>query len=152
MLAVQNNLANTYLKLGRLESALQMKRDVYSGQLKLHGEEHLHTIFSANNYADCLVIVGRFEEARYFLRKVLPLARRVFGESHEITLRMRSVYAQALYRDPGTTFDGLCEAVTTLEETERIARRVLGGAHPITGKLEGRLYVARQTLAAFDAP
>jgi len=151
MLAVQNNLANTYLKLGRLESALQMKRDVYSGQLKLHGEEHLHTIFSANNYADCLVIVGRFEEARYFLRKVLPLARRVFGESHEITLRMRSVYAQAIYKDPAATLDDLHEAVNTLEDTERTARRVLGGASPVTGSIEQNLEKARSTLAAFNA-
>ena len=65
---------------------------------------------------------------------------------------MRAVYAKVLYHDTGAMLDDLHEAVTTLEETERIARRVLGGAHPITGKLEGRLYVARQTLAAFDAP
>ena len=33
-------------------------------------------------------------------------------------------------RDDGATLDDLREAVTTLEETERTARRVLGGAHP----------------------
>ena len=148
MLAVQNNLANTYLKLGRLESALQMKRDVYSGHLKLHGEEHLHTIFSANNYADCLVIVGLFEEARIFLRKVLPVARRVFGENGEITLRMRGSYAAALYRDDNATLDDLREAVTTLEDVERRARRVFGGAHPTTTSIEDELRVARAELLA----
>ncbi len=51
MLAVQANLAITYQNLGRNEEALQMRRDVYSGYLKLHGEEHEMTLSAANNYA-----------------------------------------------------------------------------------------------------
>ena len=50
------------------------------------------------------------------------------------------VYAGALLR-PGATLDDLREAVTTLEETTRIARRVLGGAHPTTVGIEGDLRV-----------
>ena len=49
---------------------------------------------------------------------------------------MNMVYANALYEDPGATLDDLCEAATTLEETERIARRVLGGAHPVALEIE----------------
>ena len=52
MLIVQGNLANTYRMLGRLEEALQMKRDVYSGWLKLNGEEHEETLMQAYNYAN----------------------------------------------------------------------------------------------------
>ena len=51
ILAVQSNLANTYQKLGRLEEALRLRRDVYSGRLKLNGEEHEKTLIAANNYA-----------------------------------------------------------------------------------------------------
>ena len=40
ILVVQSNLANTYSKMGRLEEALQIERDVYSGNLRLNGEEH----------------------------------------------------------------------------------------------------------------
>ena len=36
------------------------------------------------------------------------------------------------------TLDDLREAVTTLEDTERIARRVLGSAHPIAVGIERR--------------
>ena len=36
--------------------------------------------------------------------------------------------------------------MTTLEETERIARRVLGGAHPDTAAIEGNLRNARTML------
>ena len=86
------------------------------------------------------------------MRKPLPVAQRVLGESHELTLKMRWGYAQSLYRNPGATLDDLREAVTTLEDVERTTRRVFGGAHPITGLIGGRLYVARETLAAFDAP
>ena len=60
------------------------------------------------------------------------VARIVLGEGHDLTLRMRWIYAEALYKDSGATLDDLHEAVTTLEDSERIARRVLGGAHPTT--------------------
>ena len=41
-------------------------------------------------------------------------------------------YATSLYEDPSATLDDLSGAVTTLEDIERISRRVLGGAHPLT--------------------
>ena len=59
-------------------------------------------------------------------------------------------YAQALYRDPGTTLDNLREAVTTLEETERTARRVLGGAQPMTKGIQRALRESRAALSARD--
>jgi hypothetical protein len=45
--------------------------------------------------------------------------------------------AKALYANPGATLDDLRDAVATLEETERIARRVLGIAHPHVRLLGG---------------
>ena len=56
---------------------------------------------------------------------------------------MRTTYAQTLYMDPAATPDDLREAVTMLEETERIARRVLGGQHPLKVMIEDRLRNAR---------
>ena len=46
----------------------------------------------------------------------------------------------------------LREAVETLEETERTARRVLGGAHPVVGSIETFLRIAREELAARETP
>ena len=86
------------------------------------------------------------------MRKMIPVARRTLGEGHETTLQMRWNYALALYRDAGATVDNLREAVTTLEDTEQIARRVLGGAHPLTGRIEFRLREAREELAARETP
>ena len=57
-------------------------------------------------------------------------------------------YAEALYEDEGATLDELREAVTTLEEIERTARRVLGGAHPVTTEIEGELRNVRAALRA----
>ena len=102
----------------------------------------------ANNYAVCLVSLRRFEEAKALLRKIIPVAPHVLGDSHETTLRMRWNYAGALYEDDGATLGDLRTAVTTLEETGRIARRVLGGAHPLTPAFESHLKWSRAALAA----
>ena len=82
----------------------------------------------------------------------MPVARRALGENDEATLRMRSTYARALYLDSESTLNDLREALYTLEETARIARRVLGGAHPVTGMIEATLQNARATLRARETP
>jgi hypothetical protein len=120
--------------------------------LKLSGEEHRSTILAANNYAFSLAELKRFEEARSLSRRMLPVARRVLGESDEITLKMRRAYATALYYDEGATLDDLREAVTTLEDVERIARRVFGGSHPFTTATEAILQNARDILRARETP
>ena len=57
-----------------------------------------------------------------------------------------------LYEDPDATLDDLREAVATLEDTERTARRVLGAAHPVTVGIEGPLGIARAALGARETP
>ena len=88
------------------------------------------------------------EAAKTLLRKTIPTARSVLGGNNSLTLKLRSIYAEALYQDPAATLEGLREAVTTLEETERITRRVLGGAHPVTESIEDDLRNARAALCA----
>ena len=148
LLIVKGNLASTYQMLGRREQALAMYRDVYFGTLKLEGRGHRDTLGDAFNYAYSLVSLDRFQEARPLMRKTLPVARRVLGENRETTIKMRALYAQSLYEDPAATLDDLREAVTTLEDVERTARRVLGGAHPLVDAMEGALQDARAALRA----
>ena len=149
---MQGNLASTYQYLGRYEKALSARQEVYSGHLKLHGEEHKTSLLAAYNYAISLIRLGRFKEARSLLRKSIPVTRRVRGENHDLTLRMRMMYSVALYDDPAATLDDLREAVTTLEDTGRIAQRVLGGAHPLTENIELDLRDAREALRARETP
>ena len=152
ILVAQGNLANTYQQLGRLEEALIIRREVHSGCIKHIGEEHALTLHAANNYAASLLLLKRFEEAKALMRKTMPIARRVLGEGSEMCLGMRMNYARVLCQAEGATLDDLREAVTALEETERTARRVLGGAHPLTEGIEESLRDARAALRARETP
>ncbi len=151
ILVAQTNLAITYEALGRHEDALRMQIDIYSGRLRLYGKEHEMTLSAANNYAMTLKELKRFEEAKSVLRKTMPVARRVLGDCHDLMLKMKRVLAVTLYSDDGATLDDLREAVTTLEDVARIARRVLGSAHPNTAGIEIALRDARAALRAREA-
>ena len=148
--AVKQNLAGTYKSLGRLDDCLRTQQDAYSGLLKLYGEEDLFTLGAANNYASILGQLERFEEAKSLMKKTMPVARRVLGDHNSMMLRMRWSYARALCEDVSSTSEDLREAVTTLEDAAPTARRVLGGAHPITGGIEECLRGARATLHAHE--
>ena len=151
MLVVQNNLTTTYIHLGRLEQALRMRQDVYSGLLRINGEEDRDSLLEAHNLASSFISLERFEEARSLMRKTIPVAQRVAGEDAEVTLRMRWRYAEALCRDTAATLDDIREAAKTLEDTERTARRVLGGAHPLVAMVLGTLRVSREMLSACES-
>ena len=86
------------------------------------------------------------------MRKAVPVARRVLGDGNDATLKLRLLYGRVLYRDDGATLDDLRKAVTTLEEAERTTRRVMGGAHPNTTKIERDLQNARVVLRARETP
>jgi tetratricopeptide (TPR) repeat protein len=151
ILAAQSNLAGTYQAVGRFEDALGIYRDAQLDFARLYGEEHQNTLRQANRYALCLLNLRRFAEAKSLLRRTLPVARRVLGESDQFTLLLRWNYAQTLYKDDAATLDDLREAVTSLEELERTARRVFGGAHPTTAGMELHLQDARAALRAREA-
>ena len=90
-------------------------------------------------------------EARALMHEVVPRAA-ALGPENKLTLDLRWLYAMTLYRDDAATLDDVREAVTTLEETERIARRVLGGAHPVTMGIGRDLQKSRAALRARETP
>jgi hypothetical protein len=152
ILCTLGNLASTYSRIGRLEEAVRTERDVYSGWVKLLGEENEQTLRAALNCASTLNRLGRHTEAKTLTRHVTPVARRVLGESNEITLKMRSLYADAVCRDTGATLDDLRESVMTLEDTDRTGRRVFGGTSPLIASIEIALRNARAVLRARETP
>jgi len=152
ILVVQGNLANSYHSLGRLEEGIRLRYDVYSRHLKLNGEEDKHTLIAALNYAIELSELRRFAEAKSLMCKMVPIARRVLGNYKRETLMLRVNYAMALYRDDNATLDDLREPVNMLEETERTALRVFGGAHPFVADIEIRLRNSRAALGARETP
>ncbi|CAH0372042.1 unnamed protein product [Pelagomonas calceolata] len=163
MLAFQANNALRLKQLNppRLGRALRLQRGVYEGFLKLYGQEHPETLRAANDLAVTLSELQppSYKEVKALLRRTLPVAGCVLGkdvyngESEStyngrfgIVLKMRWVYAEALYKDAGATLAELREAVATLEETTRTTRRVLGGAHRLTSAIEDELRKARAAL------
>ena len=124
-----------------------------AGHRRREGVEHTHTLTAAFNYANTLTELDRsLEEAKSVLRKMMPAARRILGDGNRLTLKMRSLYSRALYTDDGATLDDLREAVTTLEETARTARRVLGSRNPLTPVIEHDLRKSRAALRARETP
>ena len=107
---------------------------------------------AACNYANSLIGLKRFEEAKSLTRKTMPVARRVLGDHNSMMLRMRWSYARALCQADHATLDDLREGVTTLEDTTRIARRVLGSSHPLTLAFEQDLRGMREMLADRETP
>ena len=103
-------------------------------------------------YAASLLNLERFVEGRALLLKVVSVARRVLGDNNRLTFRMRWCYAMALYEDPAATLDDLREAKTRLEELAPYARRVLGGAHPLTTGIERSLILSQATLRVCETP
>ena len=63
---------------------------------------------------------------------------------------MRYRYASAVCVDDDVTLDDFREAVATLEEVDQIARRVLGGAHPLTVDILQFLRESREALSACE--
>ena len=112
----------------------------------------MKTILEASNYAVDLLHLQRYKEAKSLMRQWIPVARRVLGDRHEYTMHTRRNYAGTLYKDEGATLDDLREAVTTLEDTARTARRVLGGANPTTTGIETALRQAQAALRARETP
>ena len=127
-----------------------MRRDVYSGNLRLFGEEDSGTLNEANNYALSLFQCKRFEEARSLLRKAMPVARRTLGAEHDLTLNLRDIYAQCLYSDDNASRGDVVEAIEILEDVDRRVRRVFGNDHPNWRLLPIYLAGAREKLASFD--
>ena len=125
-----------------------VQRGVRRADLAAVGEEHLETMIEACNHASLLKQLNRFNEIKALLVGTIPVARRVLGVTHAYALRMRCAYAQALYLDASATLDDLREALNTIEEIEPTARRVFGGAHPLTSAIEQYLQNARAALTA----
>ena len=96
--------------------------------------------------------LNHFKEAKSLYLKTMPVAHRVLGNGNIITLTMRLVYAKALYEDDSSTLDDLREAESTLKDTARLARRVLGRTHPTVVGMEASLREARDALRARETP
>ena len=93
--------------------------------------------------------------ARLLLRSRGELPRRQVAHGRHVGRDVESsapaageLHAAAIYIDAGATLEDLREAVTTLEELERTAQRVLGVSHPLKKSIAGDLRAAQAALRA----
>ena len=143
ILVMQGNISCTYQVLGRFEQALSMRRDVYNGGLKIHGEHHEETITAAGNYAITCINLERFEEAKSLLRKIMPVSQRVHGTEHMRTISLREDLARAMLDDRDSSLVEIREALETLEEILGVMQRVMGASHPETRRVQQHLKAYR---------
>mgnify|MGYP006217895773 CR=1 FL=1 len=92
----------------------------------------------------------KLEEARPFLRKLVGRARRALEPEDITTFRLRRAYAEALYSDGASPVRDVREAVTTLEELDKAARRIYGEDNPFREHIRRSLEEARKKLADVD--
>ena len=119
-----------------------MTRENYAARSRLLGPRDGSTLLAASNLSDRLLAHKLWAEAKQFLSEQIPIFQDVKGPDDTLTLKMRWRYALVLEYEGKRT-----EAVAILEDVERRFRRVLGGSHPVTAKIQCVLGEARDLLS-----
>ncbi|CAH0366332.1 unnamed protein product [Pelagomonas calceolata] len=144
------------------EDALSVKEAQLS-MLRRIGAPETVILNTQGNLAIAYGLLGQHERALQMKRDIYSGRLVLFGEEDENTIRMAYTLANSLRLlqrfDEAkslllkvTPLDDLREAVETLEDIERTARRVLGGAHPLTSGIKSELQKARAALRARETP
>ena len=123
---------------------MSLRRDVYSGTVRLKGKHHAETMTECGNLVINLIELERFQEAKRLLRKVIPVARRVLGNEHNLTLSLCEDLSRATLLDGDSSAEEVREAVRALEDTLGVWRRVLGPQHPNTQRVQQNLEAYRE--------
>ncbi|MFW5816536.1 MAG: tetratricopeptide repeat protein, partial [Wenzhouxiangella sp.] len=121
------NVASSLGRLGRLEQALEMDREIVAFFSAAEGRRSSNTIRAMSNMANNLSGLGRSEDARRLLIEASGLAGEALGADHPITLRTRLNLGSLLAR-----LDQRAEAQAILEGVVAARLDGLGPDHPET--------------------
>ena len=124
-----------------------MRREVYSGTLRIQGEDSYDALVETLNLALILRNTGNKPEAKELVRTRIPVAERSLGREHYIYFRLRWLYAVSLGDAADATLDDLVQAEALLDDTYTRFRRVMGDGHPCTSEIHAALLNAREELA-----
>lgn len=139
VLALQNNLATTYEKAGRLNEAITLFEQVLSDRIRILGDKHPDTLASRNNLAYAYQSIGCFTEAISQLQQVLADSTGLLGEDHPQTLTARNNLAYAYVSAGNFTI-----ATPIFEQILADSIRTLGEDHPHTLTSRNNLAYAYQ--------
>jgi serine/threonine-protein kinase len=82
LLPAQKNLALALLRLGEVDEAEALLREILADEHRLYGEEHPRIAFSLSHLGETMWARGRPEEAESYMRSALDMRRRLLGEDH----------------------------------------------------------------------
>ena len=126
-LASRHSLAGAYREAGRLDEAIALYEQVFSGRSRVLGPDHPSTLTARLNLAGAYREAGRFDEAITLKKQILADAMRIMGPDSPGTSAARNNLA-ATYRDAGR----LDEAITLYKQNLDDVSRTLGLDHPET--------------------
>ena len=127
VLALQNNLATTYEKAGRLNEAITLFEQVLSNRIRILGDKHPDTLASRNNLAGAYLAANRPEESIALYEQVLTDRIGILSDDHPDTLASRNNLAYA-YQSIGC----FTEAISQLQQVLADSTGLLGEDHPQT--------------------
>ena len=127
VLVLQNNLATTYEKAGRLNEAITLFEQVLADRIRILGDKHPDTLASRNNLAGVYLAANRPEESIALYEQVLTDRIGILSDDHPDTLASRNNLAYA-YQSIGC----FTKAISQLQQVLADSIRILGEEHPRT--------------------
>ncbi len=127
VLVLQNNLATTYEKAGRLNEAITLFEQVLTDRIRILGDKHPDTLASRNNLAGAYLAANRPEESIALYEQVLTDRIGILSDDHPDTLASRNNLAYA-YQSIGC----FTKAISQLQQVLADSIRILGEDHPRT--------------------
>jgi hypothetical protein len=145
-LQIMNASASSLDSLGRHEEALKIYRFLYSTRVKHFGDDE-SLFVTLKSFSDSLCQCAEegtphlWAENLALLREKVGtgVAQRVLGPHHPVLLQLRSALAYAIFTEPSTSRDDRRAQLSVVEDIARVARQVLGAAHPLTKNFENNV-------------
>jgi hypothetical protein len=116
-----NNLANTYLALGRPAEGCELHEETLARRKARIGPDHPSTLMSMYNLAVSYHALGRYADALRLREQTLAFRALKLGPDHPETLRSMYVLAESL-----ATLERSAEAVPVIDECFRRATGRVG--------------------------
>ena len=157
-LASRNSLAGSYRDAGRLDKAIALYEQVFSGRSRVLGSDHRSTLTARDDLADTYWEAGRLDEAITLKKQILADAMRIMGPDSPGASAARNNLA-ATYRDAGRLSEAIPLFEQNLDEVSRAlgldhpetlaSRHSLAGAYRDTGRLDEAIRLFEQNLTDF---
>ena len=145
-LQANTHLSVCYEHLARHDEALELKRAVYEGYLRLPKPIHEHAVLSGNNYTGALLMRGNLAEAKRVARQTHCHAKQTLDDQADERLGAACRLAEVLSEGFFATRADLLEAEVLLVDVTNVTK-FFGPHHPRALAAGGRLQYVRKRLA-----